>query len=58
MMSLLHDMVAMAHLEGYSTIFPPIPHLLQVGIFALIKYTTIYPSIYEMSGKFKFIGTC
>ena len=38
MMSLLHNYVlAMAHLEEYSTIFPPIPHLLQVGILALIK---------------------
>ena len=53
MMSLLHNyMLAMAHLEEYLTIFPAIPHLLYVGIFALIKWTTIYPSNCEMSGKF------
>ena len=53
MMSLLHNyLLAMARLEEYSTIFPPIPHLLQVRIFASIKWTTIYPSNCEMSGTF------
>ena len=53
MMSLLHNyMLAKAHLEEYSTVFPPIPHLLYVEIFVLIKWTTIYHSNYEMSGKF------
>ena len=50
MISLLHKyMLAMSHLGDYLTIFP---HLLLVGIFALIKWTTIYSSNCEMSGKF------
>ena len=34
----------------FNFIFPHIPH--SFGIFALIKWTTIYPSNCEMSGKF------